>query len=80
MEYELDKQSTEFQLEKANLQAHLMSTQREHNLLTEQKDKEIMQLRESLKKHSPRNKWLWFFGGIVTGGSVAYYTYGAINE
>jgi len=63
-----------------NIQIRYESLMKENNLLIEQKDKEILQLQQSLKKHSPRNKWMWFVGGAVVGSAATYGAYRAFNE
>ena len=45
----------------------------------EQKNIEIVQLRASLKNHSPRNNWWWAAGGAVGGVVLSYGAYRAFN-
>ena len=65
--YELEKQEVEFSLQKDNWDIRYASLQDEYKLVMEKKDLEIDQLRQSLKKHSPRNKWVWYATGIASG-------------
>jgi len=80
IKYALDKQQTRYELDLGNIQIRYESLMKENNLLIEQKDKEILQLQQSLKKHSPRNKWMWFVGGAVVGTAATYGAYRAFNE
>ena len=78
--YELDKKEAEFQLERENFNIRYDALEEEYNLIIQQKDLEITQLRESLLKQSPRNNWWWAAGGVVVGGAVTYGAYRAFNE
>ena len=80
IKYALDKQQARYELDVGNIQIRYESLMKENNLLIEQKDKEILQLQQSLKKHSPRNKWMWFVGGAVVGSAATYGAYRAFNE
>ena len=80
IKYALDKQQARYELDLGNIQIRYESLMKENNLLIEQKDKEILQLQQSLKKHSPRNKWMWFVGGAVVGSAATYGAYRAFNE
>ena len=80
IKYALDKRQARYELDLGNIQIRYESLMKENNLLIEQKDKEILQLQQSLKKHSPRNKWMWFVGGAVVGSAATYGAYRAFNE
>ena len=51
--HELDKKEAEFQLERENFNIRYDALEEEYNLIIQQKDLEITQLRESLLKQSP---------------------------
>jgi hypothetical protein len=80
IQHALEKQQARHELETGNLQIRYESLMKENNLFIEQKDKEILQLQQSLKKHSPRNKWMWFVGGAVVGSAATYGAYRTFNE
>ena len=79
IEYHIDVLSTEFQLERENFNIRYDSLKQEYDLIIEQKNLEIVQLRASLKSHSPRNKWWWAAGGAVGGVVLSYGAYRAFN-
>ena len=76
IEFQLDKQGTKFQLEMQNAQIRYQAASDEADLLIEKKDLEIEALKDTLKRQSPRNNWLWFAGGTATGVVV---TVGIVN-
>ncbi len=80
VEYQIDVQATEFQLERENFQIRLDALSKEYDLRIEQKDIEIAALQEAMLKQSPNNKWWWFAGGIVAGVSVTYAAYRGFSE
>ena len=79
IEYHIDVLSPEFQLERENFNIRYDSLKQEYDLIIEQKNLEIVQLRASLKSHSPRNKWWWAAGGAVGGVVLSYGAYRAFN-
>lgn len=79
VEYNLDKQATEFQLERKELTLRLESLTHEYNLTITQKDLEINQLQKIIKSQSPRNNWIWYVGGIVSGAVISYGAYSIFN-
>tara|TARA_R110000824_G_scaffold160957_7_gene336013 strand:- start:4278 stop:4700 length:423 start_codon:yes stop_codon:yes gene_type:complete len=80
VQYELSKQAELHRYDLESLKIEHKALTNEYDLFIIQKDKEIHSLVKSLKKTSPRNKWLWFAGGIVVGGASAYGAYRAFNE
>tara|TARA_R110000851_G_scaffold143545_1_gene282464 strand:- start:204 stop:626 length:423 start_codon:yes stop_codon:yes gene_type:complete len=71
-QYRLDIQSTEFQLERQELNLRLGALTNEHTLLITEKDLEIEQLQKAILTQSPRNNWIWGATGVVLGGAVVY--------
>ena len=67
VEFQLDQQGTKFNLDIQNAQIRYDSLKEESDLLIEKKDLEIYALKETLRKQSPSNNWLWFAGGTATG-------------
>jgi len=67
IEFQLDQEGTKFHLDLQNAQIRYDSLKEESDLLIEKKDLEIEVLKETLKKQSPSNNWLWFAGGTATG-------------
>ena len=80
IEYQMDRLSTEFQLERENFNIRYGSLKEEYQLIINQKNLEIVQLRASLKNHSPRNNWLWAAAGVGAGVVVTYGAYKAFDD
>ena len=78
--YELRKEQERHNLELQSLKIEHRALTEEYDLFIVQKDKEIQALVQSLKKTSPRNKWLWFTGGVIVGTASAYGAYRVFNE
>jgi len=78
--YQLKIQKEEYEFKLENLKIEHGALTQEYDLFIVQKDKEIQSLVKSLKKTSPRHRWLWFAGGIVVGGAASYGAYRAYNE
>ncbi len=78
--HELDKKEAEFELERENFNIRHDSLREEYDLLIQQKDLEIVQLRESLLKQSPRNNWWWAAGGAIAGVAITYGAYRTFDE
>jgi len=70
IEFNLDKQATEYHLQLQNAQIRYDALKEETDLTITQKDIEITTLQETLKKQSPYNKWVWFAGGTAAGGVI----------
>jgi len=80
VQYEVDKLQEKHKFEIQSLRIEHKALTDEYDLFIAQKDKEIQSLVKSLKKTSPRNKWLWFTGGVVVGTASAYGAYKVYNE
>ena len=80
VEYQIDVQATEFQLERQNFQIRLDALTREYDLRIEQKDIEISALQEAMLKQSPNNRLWWFAGGVAAGVGITYAAYRGFNE
>lgn len=80
VEYQLDNQATEFQLERQELNLRIESLTNEYSLLITQKDLEIAQLQKTIRTQAPRNNWIWYAGGIATGFAITYGGYNIINK
>jgi hypothetical protein len=78
--HEIDKKEAEFTIERETLNIRYKSLRDEYRLITEQKDLEIVQLKESLLKQSPNNNWWWVTGGAVVGTALTYGAYKVFNE
>jgi len=79
-EYQLKIQKEEYEYKLENLKIEHRSLTDEYDLFIMQKDKEIGFLTNTLKKTSPRYKWLYFTGGILVGAAGTYGAYRAFNE
>tara|TARA_R100000315_G_scaffold61823_1_gene41248 strand:+ start:63 stop:476 length:414 start_codon:yes stop_codon:yes gene_type:complete len=80
VEYRIDVQATEFELERQNFEIRLDALTKEYDLRIEQKDIEIAALQESMLKQSPNNKLWWFAGGVAAGIATTYAAYRVFNE
>ena len=72
IEYRIDIQATEFQLERQELNLRLGALTNEYTLLVTQKDLEIAQLQKTIRTQSPRNNWVWGAAGVLLGGVAVY--------
>ena len=77
---ELEKKEIEFDFERENFDIRYTSLKDEYDLVLEQKDLEIGSLQETIKKHSPRNQWMWYAAGAASGIAVTYGAYRAFNN
>ena len=80
VEYRIDVQATEFQLERQNFQIRLDALAQEYDLRVDQKDIEITALQEALLAQAPTRKWRWFAGGVAAGIATTYGAYRLFNE
>ena len=80
VEYQIDRQATEFHLERQNFQIRLDSVLKEYELRITEKDKEIYALQEAIAAQAPNNKWWWFVGGVAAGVATTYAAYRVFNE
>ena len=79
VQYELDKLQQKHKFELESLRIEHKALTNEYDLFIAQKDKEIDYLAKSLKKTSPRNKWIWFTVGVVAGSAATYGAYKAFK-
>ena len=70
LEYQLDRQSTEyhFRLDAANTK--YLSLQEEYQLTVVQKDLEITALQDAINRQSPSNRGWWIAGGAAGGAAI----------
>ncbi len=74
-DYQLKIQKEEYEFKLEDLRIEHKALTDEYDLFIMQKDKEINALANSLKKTSPRHKWLYFAGGILVGTAASYGAY-----
>ena len=79
-DYQLKILREEYEYKLENLKIEHKALTDEYDLFIIQKDKEIKALANSLRKTSPRYKWLWFAGGIVLGGASYYGIQQAVTQ
>jgi len=79
-DYQLKIQKEEYEYKLENLKIEHDALTKEYDLFIMQKDKEIDILANSLKKTSPRYKWLYFAGGILVGTAASYGAYKVVND
>jgi hypothetical protein len=80
VEYQIDRQATEFHLERQNFQIRLDSMLKEYGLRVDEKDREIVALQDALLAQAPTRKWWWFAGGAAAGVVTTYAAYRVFNE
>jgi hypothetical protein len=78
-DYELKTQKEEYEYKLENLKIEHNALTKEYDLFIMQKNTEIDILTQSLKKTSPRYKWLYFAGGILIGTASSYGVYRALK-
>jgi|TARA_R110000787_G_scaffold57432_1_gene131197 hypothetical protein len=78
-DYQLKIQKEEYDFRLENLRIEHKSLTDEYDLFIIQKDMEIKALSNSLKKTSPRHKWLYFAGGVIIGTASSYNVYRIVN-
>ena len=79
-DYQLNIQKEEYEFKLENMRIEHKALTDEYDLFIMQKDREINILTDSLKKTSPRHKWLYFAGGILVGTAASYGAYKAFND
>jgi hypothetical protein len=79
-DYQLKIQKEEYEFKIEDLRIEHKALTQEYDLFITQKDKEIDLLANALKKTSPRHKWLYFAGGLLTATAVSYGAYRILNE
>ena len=80
VEYQIDRQATEFHLERQNFQIRIDSLLKEYDLRIYEKDREIVALQDALLAQAPTRKWWWFAGGVAAGVVTTYGAYRVFNE
>jgi hypothetical protein len=70
MEFQIDRQSTDFQLRIGSADARYHALSEEYKLVTTQKDLEIVELQRVIQTRSPSNRVWWIAGGAATGAAV----------
>ena len=80
VEYQIDRQATEFHLERQNFQIRLDSLLKEYGLRIDEKDREIAALHDALLAQATTKKRLWFAGGVAAGIATTYGAYRLFNE
>ena len=78
-DYELKTQKEQYEYKLENLKIEHKALTKEYDLFIMQKNTEIDILTQSLKKTSPRYKWLYFAGGILIGTASSYGVYKALK-
>jgi len=80
LDFELNKQKAEYDLQIENLNIRYDSLQTEHRLIVESLNRENDSLSEALRKQSKKNPWMWFTVGVVGGIAMSYTVYEVVNE
>ena len=80
LNYELDIQAAEHELELQNLQIRYDSLVSEHEMRVQSLQRENDALATALKKQSRKNTGLWVAVGVVSGIALSYTAYEAFNE
>lgn len=70
LEYQLDKQATEFHYRLAAADTKYLALQDEYALVLEQKNMEITALQEAINRQSPSNREWWIAGGAAAGAVI----------
>ena len=80
VEFQLDKAGTQCKLDKALLEARIVTLDQQHAEIVASKDLVIEKQQAIIKKQAPHRKWLWFAGGIVLGGASYYGIQQAVTQ
>ena len=80
LQYELDKQKVEHELQLQNLTIRHDALLAEYDMRVQSLEREADALANALKKQSKRTPAMWVAVGIVSGIAVSYGTYRAFNE
>ena len=70
LEYQLDKQATEYHYRLDAANTKYLALQDEYSLVITQKDLEITALQEAITRHSPSNRERWMAGGAAAGAVI----------
>jgi len=79
-DYQLKILREEYEYKLENLKIEHKALTDEYDLFIIQKDKEIHAMANSLKKTSPRYRWMFFAGGVAAGTALSYSAYKTFNE
>lgn len=80
LNYELDIQAAEHQLELQSLQIRHDALAREYDMRVDSLQRENEALTTALKKQSRKNTGLWVAVGVVSGIALSYTAYEAFNS
>ena len=80
LNYELDVQAAEYELQLENLQIRHDALISEYDMRVSSLDRENKALADALKKQSRKNTGLWVAVGVVSGVVLSYTAYEAFNE
>ena len=70
LEYQLDKQATEYHYRLDAANTKYLALQDEYSLVITQKDLEITALQEAINRQSPSNREWWIAGGAAAGAVI----------
>jgi hypothetical protein len=68
----IERKENEFILEIEKEKIRYNALNKKHTIMLIEKDTEINELQEIVKKQSPAYKWMWFAIGIAAGGATYY--------
>ena len=80
LQYELDKQKVEHELQLQNLTIRHDALLAEYDMRVQSLEREADALANALKKQSKRNPALWVAIGVASGMAVSYGAYKVFNE
>jgi hypothetical protein len=70
IEYQIDRQATDFHLRIDSADARYHALSEEYKLVTTQKDLELAELQRVIQTRSPSNRGWWIAGGAATGAVI----------
>ena len=80
LQYELDKQKVEHELQLQNLTIRHDALLAEYDMRVQSLEREADALASALKKQSKKNPILWVAAGVAGGVAVSYGAYRVFNE
>lgn len=80
LQYELDKQKVEHELQLQNLTIRHDALLAEYDMRVQSLEREADALANALKKQSKKNPILWVAVGVASGMAVSYGAYKVFNE
>ena len=80
LQYELDKQKVEHELQLQNLTIRHDALLAEYDMRVQSLEREADALANALKKQSKKNPALWVAIGVASGMAVSYGAYKVFNE